>query len=428
MFEDDLQDDVPPPAYEASQQELDRKISLAVQQSLSISQGALGAVDGEEVWEEWDEAAFEAAAARGAAQTVGAGPSSPVSPTRASAPGTGESGGGSGASSSAIQPLRIVKKKKTPSISSAAEEKRKLALVVRNEERQPSAPSYQSSRSGSSVHDRSVHEVPEDDDYDVRSIPPPPFAPAPRVQDVAWRDTDSRIASPLSSPRLEPSGWQAHGPANTQVRPFSLSPSPGPEGSSSSQGLATPRRPYNRPSPRPSTSYTPSSRGSVWNSPAPLVDFNPAVAYTKASTFGKVPMEEEPFATGVNAASLYKSAVQAHMSPAQPTPRRKSVGQTNRSSSASIYGEPTNFPFTPNRLEPLRPQSMLPTPSQYPSYPVNTPPPPRPHLNAANTQDFYGHPQMQHSRQSFQHSLPVTVAGPNRWAVSEVDINRDIYH
>ncbi|TFK55733.1 hypothetical protein OE88DRAFT_654084 [Heliocybe sulcata] len=288
MFDDQLLDDAPPPAYEASERELDRKISMAVQQSLTISQSPRGADDGEEVWEEWDEAAFEAAARNAAA----AGSSS--SPTESSVANSSESSG--------VSPLRIVKKRKPASESSAAEEKRRLALSVRNQEHEQeiSVPSYQER----SPRPLPGHHIPEEDE-DSQPVPPPPVRV--RSHDVGWNDNDSRISSPLSSPTLAPSNQLQY----SQERPMSASTassmtsSPPPQNSPTFQPLAAPRRPVNRTSPRPSTSYTPSSKNST--SGAVRVNFDPKVAYKKSSTFGKLPMDEEPGSGSVNAASLYKS-------------------------------------------------------------------------------------------------------------------------
>jgi len=256
------------------------------------------------------------------------------------------------------------------------------------------------------------------------SVSPPPF----RGQHVGWSDTDSRIASPLSSPTLASSNQLHH----TLRRPLS---SPSTSTSSPTlptfEPLNTPRRPVGRSSSRPSTSYTPSPRNSTYGSMR--VEFDPNVAYRRPSTFGKLPEDDEPVNGSVNAASLYKHAVAAHMTPSTPTPRKPSIAQVNRPSvAASMYGEPSSYfdnrntPFTPNRPHNLSPHTMMPT-SGHSSFQGSVPSPPRPNVVAANTQGLYAQPLTQRSSQLFQHPMPVTVAGPNRWAMTEHDITSDIY-
>ncbi|KZT24478.1 hypothetical protein NEOLEDRAFT_1179164 [Neolentinus lepideus HHB14362 ss-1] len=413
MFDDQQLDDSPPPAYEVSQQELDRKISTAVEQSLTISQPARGADEGEDVWEEWDEAAFEVAAARSVSALAG----SSSSPTESS---------NSSALSSAVPPLRIVKRKRLASASSATSEKHRLALSVQNQELEHEIPSYQESQSRPRpfVHPFLVHDVTAGEEGDMS----PPF----RDQHVGWSDTDSRIASPLSSPTLASSNQLSH----TLRRPLSspltsMSPQPLSQTPPTFEPLTTPRRPLGRSSSRPSTSYTPSPRISTYGSMR--VEFDPNVAYRKSSTFGKLPEDDEPVNGSVNAASLYKHAVAAHVTPSTPTPRKPSIAQVNRSSvAASMYGEPSSYfdsrntPFTPNRPRNTSPHTMTPT-SGHSSLPGSVPSPPRPNVVASNTQGLYAQPPTQRSSQLFQHPVPVTVAGPNRWAMTEHDITSDIY-
>ncbi|KAI0081786.1 hypothetical protein K474DRAFT_1142550 [Panus rudis PR-1116 ss-1] len=54
----------PPPAYELTEQEYDQKVSVVVERSRVEASSSAVARQDDELWEIWDEAAFEAAAAR----------------------------------------------------------------------------------------------------------------------------------------------------------------------------------------------------------------------------------------------------------------------------------------------------------------------------------------------------------------------------
>ena len=71
----DTPDSPPPPAYEFCQEEFDRKVSYAIEESQNQSASA----DDEE-WEVWDEAAFTAAASRLGLTDRGEGSSSSSRP------------------------------------------------------------------------------------------------------------------------------------------------------------------------------------------------------------------------------------------------------------------------------------------------------------------------------------------------------------
>ncbi|KAL0949537.1 hypothetical protein HGRIS_009586 [Hohenbuehelia grisea] len=87
----------PPPAY--SEQEFDRKISAALEVSLTISQPAPAASLEDEEWEEWDEVKFNAAVRASQAATHGSGSTDAYSPEPSQA---GESRN--------VAPLKIHKK------------------------------------------------------------------------------------------------------------------------------------------------------------------------------------------------------------------------------------------------------------------------------------------------------------------------------
>jgi hypothetical protein len=342
----------PPPAY--SEQEFDQKISTVVHVSLSAPQPPLEPLDGEEQWEEWDDAAFQAAA-----QAVSSWGSQPTGSQSSQGSGAGssarsqvshpalESEGDNNAQSPdlpAIEPLRIHKKARSPTSPS----KPRPSWFAETEI------DPQSNASGSIQHD-----IPPEDEED-RSIPPPPFtAVAPSIDGrpviiMSYQPGDSRSPSPLNSPvrtSLEippydcdsvtlsrPSSRTQHPPqsyteqfhANTQATSRSYRPTR----QSLPAGRALPAIP--RPiGQRPLTTFSSKPTPSF---PTPRMNFNPYVAYGQSEGISDLPPARHPqqhfdpkgfykygqlnFCNRLSAESLLSSAVSAHLTPSQ-TPARQ---------------------------------------------------------------------------------------------------------
>ena len=250
-------DDLPPPAY--SEQELDQKISAALEASLNASQPS-------NEWEEWDEAKFEAATRRLTEQTTS-------SSSRLY-------------SEKCAQMESVQSWKKTQSTGSSSHTA-------------PAEPSC------------SVPETPMVDDEDDHLIPPPPFTPVgPSLDGPPFEDTipyvfpalpiipASSPASPLRS--SAPPAIQYESPITSISPPVSPLRSPAPPESSD---LAQPELVYRhsmpvisqnlapRVNPRPVTTYA----------PVPRVDFNTSMAYNKQ------PAQFQQAGGPVDVSALYKS-------------------------------------------------------------------------------------------------------------------------
>jgi hypothetical protein len=307
---------MPPPTYEVSQQDLDRKVTEAMLASLESLQGS------EEQWEEWDEAKFHAAAQAhhavdhneaGGSSTATSFPAPRVDPTLFEV---------------TIQPLHINKKgpqavapktKERPSWLAEAglDDPSSSSAAVQSD----SAPSASSSSAGGqsmgssvlhSVHELSTEDVDEDtiapppfaevaplDSPPFEQIPPlpmpafhgassnpssrlgsPPFPEIPTLPTTAFHGISSSPPSPLSSP-VQPNATLP--PASSVPVIVHNRPSPPPQ---QRQSLQPPRRPVQRMGPRP---YTASYANAPYmpvrnetNPSLPYMRFDPSMAYQKS--------------------------------------------------------------------------------------------------------------------------------------------------
>jgi hypothetical protein len=273
----------PPPAYEISQQDFDRKTSEALVVSHQTE---------EEQWEIWDEAAFSAASGQVADNSNAAASSSgadapqyqyPANPSKFAAD---------------LQPLNIHKK---AAMQSKAKERPSwyeeagLGDSASSSALRPVETERLSSREaiGGSNTLRSPHELSAEDEAD-NAISPPPFTEvAPEIQPtfqpeiqqpspvVSYHGNGSAPPSPLSSPvvRVTPLPTPPPPPplipAHVHLQGRS-SPQPPP----SRQSLPAPRRHYTTTAaPRPTTSIY--GRGELPTPPAPRMSFDPSVAYER---------------------------------------------------------------------------------------------------------------------------------------------------
>ena len=277
---------IPPPAY--VEQEFDQKVSTALQISLSAPQLPLG---GEEQWEEWNDAAFHAAAHALAnhdstgnshsSQSSGVGSSTIFHPPEKTADGARSPG------LPAVEPLRIRKKARSPS----SQPKPRPSWIAETQT------DTQSSASGSIRH-----EIPPDENEENHSSPPPPFTAVPPSVDgrpvivMSYQPSrDSRSPSPLNSPIQTQLEIHAHVHDSVSLsrppsRPLPVQPQPYVEQLHASNPAAyrshrptrqslptTPTLPHPRNAgQRPSTTYSPRL---LQSSSIPRMDFNPYVAY-----------------------------------------------------------------------------------------------------------------------------------------------------
>jgi hypothetical protein len=270
----------PPPPYEVTQQYFDNKLDAALQESMAVLSNE------EEMWEEWDEAAFEAAALEAARLSGDIGSSSstltpPLTSTQ-SHPQPHER------VLPSAQPLRI-KKKARPSVSSKDRpswfedaglgQSSSSSTSQWQEDVRPSPSMHVSNASGFTSR-QSTPQLPADDEED-RSIPPPPFtAVGPSLDGPPFTEVDPATyprnahESPPPSPLVSPT--DIHTPLLTMA---SRLPLPEARHSPPRQSLPTPPRTHVRLGPRPS-----SSAGHAKPRPhmtAPYVSFDPSVVYTK---------------------------------------------------------------------------------------------------------------------------------------------------
>lgn len=312
------EDSSPPPAY--AEQEFDQKVSTALQVSLSVPQPPLGGEE-EEEWEEWDDAAFNAAAQ--AVSSLGSHgvdlhssrglglASSSSSSTRPQESHLPERKGGDIQSHnlSAIKPLCIHKKTPSP---------RPKPRPSWLSETQVDA---QSSASGSIRH-----EIPPDDDED-HSIPPPPFtevAPSPDGRPIIVLSYqppgDSRPPSPLNSPMQMPLQIPAtYGRDSAPLsRPSSRTQPDQPQTytehfHANSQATSWSHRPTRqslpgiRPLPNPHAQQRPSTMimSSSKHPQAPRMNFNPYVAYGQSGEIFE-PSPTQYSGRQFNPSELYK--------------------------------------------------------------------------------------------------------------------------
>lgn len=306
----------PPPAYETSQQEFDRKTSQAIEESLSISTAQPQPFSNEALddpWDNYDEAAFEAAFEAAVKERESQGGSSGTGPQVSStlAQSTSKSQHDEKWAlppSLSVQPLRI-HKNRTSDVPSTKERPSWFAEAELDKDpafRRLSGPSATHTE-----HDRSEppqHQQPEEDED--RTQAPPPFqsvAPTvdiPPFQEVvmAYHGNGSSPPSPLSySPEQMLSSHSSHprsrvlSSPSSSHRPDHRRPSP-----SHPRQILPPPLPHmqRRTSPRPVTKFSPTLRISQ-----PHMNFDHSVAYSKRDD-GAVSPTSEPRA--INASAFYK--------------------------------------------------------------------------------------------------------------------------
>lgn len=226
----------PPPPYIATREEFDRKTAVVIESSLealSLENQASGSHLDEEIFEEWDEAAFEAAAAAFAASQQGAEPpqgtsasaliSAPITapepqfqpqpqPTisRSELPAPPQP-----VTTERIQPLTF-RKRAQPQPPAPPADPPQLPKPAEGKERPKWYSSAQLDGSSSSSANISpeVHAITQDPfddaDGDVVDLPPPPFSAqgpdlnGPPFEPIQTNNTyhsqDSAPPSPLASP------------------------------------------------------------------------------------------------------------------------------------------------------------------------------------------------------------------------------------
>lgn len=332
----DTPDSPPPPAYELTDQEYDQKTSHVLETSQSEPQYYPG--DGEEEWEVWDESIFAANASGHTSpnnqhqQQAGSSSRSPIDASASSASTKGVSINYSSASSSslssvgqpsgssAVQPLRIVKKNNS-SPPSKQKERPNWYAEAQLDQHEPSQASTQQSQVSLSRQPTYLHREPTPPPMFTAIGDQPPYEPPPIV--MTYQPGDSRPASPLESP---PQAYLPYPPSSTSFnepssptesvrrlpRPppvqsapavptvNSLAPPPPPM-RTQHQSMLPPSRPSPRASPRPTTSYQP--RPPPMSSFGPRVAFDPRVAY---ANLDRKSGEEPPVPTKVDASAFYR--------------------------------------------------------------------------------------------------------------------------
>ncbi|TFK23284.1 hypothetical protein FA15DRAFT_757394 [Coprinopsis marcescibilis] len=334
-------DQPPPPAY--SEQEFDQKVSRAVELSTDIRDPIF-----EDVWEEYDPAAFEAAAATYETQNK---QQSAGSNAQQSA---GSSSGSSGSSSTQrqTQPLRIHKKTKSdPDYDVKSKKDEPKWLAAANEQTGGSSSSHSASSKSYNA-------------YDGDDIAPPPFADeAPAQHQVYQRQTEysSGMLTPAAaahssanvSRSSSPSVAHLSNPPQAQVQPqtysstqFSLQqPSyrqSMPISPSTPTNFRHGHRPYSELSPS-TTQFTGYPKYGHQSKPvtsaAPVLQFNPSVAYGKSPVRHRTPAIQQESAPQpvFSAAAFYNSAVSAHL---QSTPTRPTHSSSFQTPNHGYNGQP----------------------------------------------------------------------------------------
>ncbi|KAL1747238.1 hypothetical protein HDZ31DRAFT_61434 [Schizophyllum fasciatum] len=194
-------DDAPPPAY--SEEELDHKISQAIEESLRLDAKGTPHDDGvEDEWEEWDEALFEANSRE--VQSPGAGSSSAASPplAQAASPATLP-----GASTAAVSPPMSIASSSGSSSVGRMPSVRPLRL------HRPS-PSTASDKPRPSWYNEAGL-TPSDGSstsprYPLPVPPPPPLPQMPQLPQTPPTDDDA-------PPAFTPVGPSLDGPAYEEV-------------------------------------------------------------------------------------------------------------------------------------------------------------------------------------------------------------------
>jgi hypothetical protein len=300
---------MPPPAYEVSQQEFDRKVNEATLASLESTN------DSDEQWEQWDEAKFQAAAQSHSGVEAG-GSSTAVAANNFHTPTVDST-----SFDMAVQPLQI-NKNRSKAVAPKAKERPSwlaeagladpsLSSTILESDSAPSASS--SSAGGQSMRSSVLRPLDElsTDDVDEDTISPPPFTevetllPPPPMP--AFHGIPSNPPSRLSSPPFPensslpvpafhgnssnpPSPLSSPVPTNAALPPLlsvpvvvSHHPSPPPQ---QRQSLPPPRRSAQRMGPRAYTTlysnppHIPAKNET--NPSLPYMRFDPSVAYQKS--------------------------------------------------------------------------------------------------------------------------------------------------
>ncbi|KII95168.1 hypothetical protein PLICRDRAFT_120958 [Plicaturopsis crispa FD-325 SS-3] len=396
--------DAPPPPYEAAQIEFEQKTTQAVQLSQSQSSTDRHRDDQDE-WETWDEAAFEAAAA-----AASSGPNRARSPAPAQPSQSRE-----------VAPLRVVKKqarrrapqKERPSwLAEAHLDHSSSSSPTASGSQAPGLSPRQHGQSSSSGPVYLVqNNIPDPDDEDEdRSLPPPPFTEqgpnldGPPFEQVvlAYNGSTSMPPSPLSSPQQR----------NTPL-PISRRASPAPQ-----QPVLSVEHPVQRrigPRASASSKY-------ARNSVAGRIGFNPLQAYSRNAYDRGQPDADEPII--YNASAFYNSAVSAHLSSEpMPSPAR----QIHHSPSA----QPVKHAQSASNIRP-RYQSHSYSASQESFHSA----PPQMRAHSFQVQHLSPRalppprslsPAQRYPQQQPYSPQPVTPGRQNRWAVSEHELNQNLY-
>ncbi|TRM67522.1 hypothetical protein BD626DRAFT_479022 [Schizophyllum amplum] len=322
-------EDAPPPAY--SEEELDHKISQAVQESLRLDAKGRPHDNGEEEWEEWDDALFEENCHT--AQSPGAGSSSsaasppPMSP-RASTTSAASPPPSIASSSSSnvgrmpsVRPLRLHR----ASTSNNSEKPRPswyveagLAPEGSSSDLPPPPPPPRIP----SPPQAPVRPPAENDDAEHE--PPPAFTPVgpsldgPEYEEVArpeYRTPDSQAPSPLTSPVMHAQDavrMSYEGPQGDDldeeddeedVEEIIRHPPPKPQPRvRGPRGLPMPAQTrMNAPMPPPLANI-------------PRLQFNPSMAYKREESVMEQTAAPAPPPKG-NAMAFYNSAVSSVLQP-----------------------------------------------------------------------------------------------------------------
>ena len=299
---------IPPPPYETSQQEFDRKTAQALEVSNSISAAqppSSSQAGDDDQWEIFDEAAFEAAfqAAVKQRESQGGSSSSGVPAGHSAHLSTSlNAEKWAHPTSSSVQPLRV--HKKAPSDTQPKERPNWFAEANLDEGStfQPLPGPPGSHRTSSPRSEPPQHGVSPEQDGDGAQAPPPfhSVSDPPFVEVIlAYHDNDNGSAppSPLSPSLPRPQSRHIPSPSSSPQPGFrmpSRSPRPQPH-----QSLPPPaRRVPHRMSPRPVTTFTPAS-GAVSQ---PHMNFDHSVAYARRHDVASP--STEPLA--INAAAFYK--------------------------------------------------------------------------------------------------------------------------
>jgi hypothetical protein len=327
-------DDIPPPAY--SEQEFDQKISIALDASLTTPTQTAE----EEAWEEWNEAAFEAASRAVSGESGSSGPTHVWSNQSAGGSASQRAEtyppekGGLGVilpTPASIEPLRIHKR----SASNGKSGLSKTYFDGYGENHNGSSSSSSKTKTNPDSYSqvgiggpapRSIphatqttyHNVPLDDEADDFSVPPPPFAPVEPNPDgtpiviMSYDPSTSAPPSPLSSPMAPHLQLPDHRHPFPQVlpqRPYLQQPDGPPEGlvpRPSRQSLPAPPRPSNQHLGQPL-----GKRPSTMLGPTPMqrMGFNPPVIHNKRGGLPlllPVQQHTQPYAQSFNANAFYK--------------------------------------------------------------------------------------------------------------------------